>query len=298
MSKYIGIVLKKVGVIVVSLSLLVVLMIGTGIIWLPPGLYQPAEKVKLEPPVMTLEEYTVSGLINTHPRPYVFIVESKKSNGAVLVFGAEHTFDPSHPQFPVMKENWDKFDPTVAMTEGYLDLIPRWFINGVRASGEGGFVQCMAREKGIKIYSWEAGRDEEDTYCMKYFGPKEVTLFYILRRKQNQWSQFSKSDQDKIVEKEIARNSKYKGGIKSLQEVDSTWHAVSLASESWRIFRHPQNGWPQGVLEELSEVINGVRDEHMCRSILELVNKGERVFITMGSSHAPRIEGTLKAMIR
>jgi hypothetical protein len=298
MRKHIRTILKKIVVITVSLALIVVLMLVTGFIWLPPGLYHPVENVKLVPPIMTLREYTVSGLIDSHPRPYVFVVESKKSNGAVLVFGAEHTFDPTHPQFAVMKENWDKFDPTVAMTEGYLDLIPRWFINGIRASGEGGYVQRIAREKGVGIYSWEAGRDEEVATCLKTFGPKEVTLLYILRRKQNQWSQYSESDQDKIVKREISRNSKYQGGIRSLHEVDSTWHAVSRTSESWRTYRHPRNGWPEGPLEDISEVINGVRDEHMCQSILELVNKGERVFITMGSSHAPRIEGTLKAMIQ
>ncbi len=41
-----------------------------------------------------------------------------------------------------------------------------------------------------------------------------------------------------------------------------------------------------------------VRDVNMCRAIIELVNKGERVFISMGASHAPRIEGTLRGMIQ
>jgi hypothetical protein len=296
--RYLRSILKKVLLAAAGLVVLVILMIGTGIIWLPPGLYQPEAEEKLEPPIMTLREYTVSGLIDSHPRPYVFTVTSSGSRGGVLVFGGEHTFDPSHPQFAAMKESWDKFDPSVALTEGYLDLIPRWFIDGVRASGEGGYVQRLAKEKGIRIYSWEPGREVEVEKARKAFGIKELTLFYILRRHQNKWSDFTSAEQDRMVRKEIARNSKFAGCIRSLEEMDSTWHVLCPTEVSWRSYCHPRNGWPAGVLEDISEFINGTRDEHMCRCILELVQKGERVFITMGSSHAPRIQETLKAMIR
>ena len=86
--------------------------------------------------------------------------------------------------------------------------------------------------------------------------------------------------------------------MNSLEQFDSLLKADYPNEVSWRNYKHPQNGWPKGILEDITIATNTVRDENMCRSIIELVNKGERVFISMGSSHAPRIEATLRGMIK
>jgi hypothetical protein len=301
MKKILKLIMKRTLQLSALLILIVLLLILFNVIWLPPKKYQPKEQVKLEPPVMTLKEYTVTGLIETHPRPYIFTVESKRSNGAVLAFGAEHTFDPNHQQFPVMKANWEKFNPTVAMVEGNLDLILTWFFDPVKASGEGGYTQKMAKAKGIKLYSWEPGRDAEIDHVLQHFDPKHVAFFYCLRPYHNKWDNFSQREQDKKMQSLINKRTNYKelkGVITSVEQFDSLWKADHPNEVSWRNYKHPQNGWPKGVLEEIAEATNAVRDENMCRSIIELVNKGERVFISMGSSHAPRIERTLKGMIQ
>jgi len=288
----------KGGIVRIILIVIALFMFQCNVIWLPPENYQPKKQITLEPPVMTLNEYTVSGLIDTHARPYVFTVENKSTKGAVLVFGAEHSFDPDHKQFPVMKENWDQFNPTVALVEGSLDLILTWFFDPIKASGEGGYTQTMARSKGIELYSWEVGRDAEVDHVLKHYDPKHVAFFYAIRSHHNKWGQFSKTDQDRIIENEMSRSAKYRGAITSVTQVDSLWQAAYPAEASWRSYKHPRNGWPKGILEEIAEATNSVRDENMCRSIIELVGKGERVFISMGSSHAPRIERTLKEMIQ
>lgn len=293
--------MKRIFQLSVLLAITALLLIQCNVLWLPPKKYQPKSQVILKPPIMTLDEYTSTGLINAHPRPYIYVVESKKTKGAVLVFGAEHTFDPGHKQFPEMKENWDKFNPTLAMVEGNLDLILTWFFNPVKASGEGGYTQKMAKAKGIKIYSWEVGHDAEVDYVLERFDPIHIAVFYCLRPYQNKWSQFSKTEQDKKIESLISKRTNYKslkGVITSVEQVDSIWRADFPDLPSWRSYRHPANGWPEGILQRIAVETNMVRDVNMCKSIIELVNKGERVFISMGSSHAPRIEGTLKGMIQ
>lgn len=287
--------------VIILLTIVSLLLIQCNVLWLPPKKYQPKEQVKLEPPIMTLNEYTVTGLINTHARPYVYTIESNKTKGTVLVFGAEHTFDPKHKQLPVMKEHWDKFNPTVAMVEGNLDLLITWFFDPVKASGEGGYTQKLAKAKGIKIYSWEAGLDTEMDYVLEKFDAVHVAVFYCLRPYQNRWGQFSKSEQDKKIKNLISKRTRYKslkGVISSVAEVDSLWKADFPSLTSWRTYKHPQNGWPEGKLKQIAEETNMVRDVNLCRSVIELVNKGERVFISMGASHAPRIERTLNEMIQ
>jgi hypothetical protein len=295
------IVMKRIIQFSVLLTVFVLLLVQCNVLLLPPKKYKPTVQMALQPPIMTLAEYTATGLINTHSRPYVYTIESKKTKGAVSVFGAEHTFDPNHQQFPVMKESWDKFNPTMAMVEGNLDLILTWFFNPVKASGEGGYTQKLAKKKGVKLYSWEAGRDAEMDYVLQKFDPKHVAVFYCLRPYQNKWNQFSQEEQDNKMEGLIAKRTNYKnlkGVISSVAQVDSLWKADFPALPSWRTYKHPHNGWPGGILEQIADETNMVRDVHMCQSIIELVNKGERVFISMGSSHAPRIEKTLRGMIQ
>lgn len=285
----------------VLLLVTALLLIQCNLLWLPPKKYHPVNRVTLAPPVMTLEEYTSSGLISRHPRPYVYTIESRNTRGAVLVFGAEHTFDPNHKQFPAMKENWDRFNPTTALVEGNLDLILTWFFNPVKASGEGGYTQELAKSKGIKIYSWEPGIEAEMDAILEKYDPFHVAVFYCLRPYQNRWDQFSKAGQDSKMAHLIADRAQYKtlrGTLTSVEQVDSLWKADFPSLPSWRSYKHPANGWPDGMLKQIAEETNMVRDVNMCRAIIELVNKGERVFISMGASHAPRIEGTLRGMIQ
>ncbi len=285
----------------VLLLVTALLLIQCNVLWLPPKKYHPVNRVTLAPPVMTLEEYTSSGLISRHPRPYVYTIERRNTRGAVLVFGAEHTFDPNHKQFPAMKENWDRFNPTTALVEGNLDLILTWFFNPVKASGEGGYTQELAKSKGIKIYSWEPGIEAEMDAILEKHDPFHVAVFYCLRPYQNRWDQFSKAGQDSKMAHLIADRAQYKtlrGTLTSVEQVDSLWKADFPSLPSWRSYKHPANGWPDGMLKQIAEETNMVRDVNMCRAIIELVNKGERVFISMGASHAPRIEGTLRGMIQ
>ncbi len=61
----------------VLLLVTALLLIQCNLLWLPPKKYHPVNRVTLAPPVMTLEEYTSSGLISRHPRPYVYTIESR-----------------------------------------------------------------------------------------------------------------------------------------------------------------------------------------------------------------------------
>jgi len=194
MNKTIKLIMKRSIQLLVLLAVTALLLIQCNVLWLPPKKYQPTDRITLQPPVMALDEYTSSGLINTHPRPYIYTIESSKTKGAAMVFGAEHTFDPGHKQFPVMKENWDTFNPTIALAEGDLDMILTWFFDPIKASGEGGYTQKLARSKGIKLYSWEAGRDAEMDYILDKFDPAHVAVFYCLRPYQNKLGSFQKTN--------------------------------------------------------------------------------------------------------
>lgn len=271
-------------------------------IWIFTKQYKPLQKRQLEPAIMSLDEYTSSNLINTHARPYIYMVESKRSNGVVLVFGAEHTKDIAHKQFIMMENEWKHFKPTVSMVEGSYFFQLRESQNPVNEKGESGFIGKMAKEYGIDWYTWEPGRDQEIEFLIKNkYLPITIAAFYCLQSYQNKWGTFSKTEQDSVMKDMISKRTYYKGikgALSSVEQIDSLWKTDYASIDSWRVYKHPHNGWPDGHFKRIATDATSLRDEHMCRSIIELVNKGEKVFISMGSSHAPRVERTLRGMIK
>ncbi len=295
--------MKKTAYLILVLGFIVLTLVQCRVIWLPPKIYTPEKSILLNPPVMTLREYTTSGLINKHARPYLYQINSSTSDGAVYVFGAEHNKDPKHPQVAKMDSIWKLFDPTTAMLEGRLGYLITWLHNPIEKKGESGFTAKKAKKKGIELYTWEPGRENEITELIKKgYHPKLVAAFFSLGIHNNNWKNFSAQDQDKemmsAIEKRTKKYAALKGLITSVHEIDSIWKAETIGIPSWRSYKHPRNGWPTGKLEDISELTSSIRDEHLCKSIIDQVKKGKRVFVTMGASHAVTIERTLRAMIQ
>lgn len=280
--------------------LVALLMIQCNVIWTSPKSYRPAKQLPFQQSIMSLEEYTKSGLINTHPRPYSFQIENKLSKGAVCVVGLDHTKDPKNQQFVEVEKQWTKFNPTVAMAEGRLGFLFSWLQNPVRSFGEGGLTAKLAKANGVKLYSWEPEREAEIEYLLTRYDPVHIAAFYCLRPYRGNYSRLSKDEANRVMKNLIAERTNrkgIKGFLTSVEQLDSLWKADHPQLEDWRTYKHPQNGWPVGMLKEIADATNSVRDEHMCNSIIDLVRKGERVFITMGASHAPRVERALREQL-
>jgi len=295
--------MKKTAYLILVLGFIVLTLVQCRVIWLPPKIYTPEKSILLNPPVMTLREYTTSGLINKHARPYLYQINSSTSDGAVYVFGAEHNKDPKHPQVAMMDSAWEIFKPTSAMLEGRLGYLITWLHNPIKTKGESGFTAKKAKRKGIPLYTWESDKQYEvNAFIEKGYHPKLVATFFCLRPYINNWGSMSKEDQDKelksIIESRTKKYNALNGSIHSIAEIDSIWKAENPSIASWRNYKHPQNGWPSGKFEAIAELSSYVRDEHLCKSIIDQVKKGKRVFVTMGASHAVTIERTLRGMIQ
>jgi hypothetical protein len=277
------------------------ILIQCNVIWRSPKSYKPKQLKELQPSIMSLDDYSNSGLIDTHARPYIYKIESKNGKGAVLVFGAEHTKDPKDKQFPIMEREWTKFSPTVTLVEGRLGFLFSWIQEPIKTLGEGGFAAKLAKSNGVKLYSWEPDRDSEINYLLKKYNPVYIAALYCLRPYRSNYSGLSGRKANKIMEKLIEERTNrkgIKGVITSVEQIDSLWRKDHPDLDDWRTYKHPRNGWPEGNLKKIAEESNLLRDVFMCNSIIELVNNGERVFIIMGSSHAPRIERTLKENLK
>lgn len=288
--------MKRVLLFFGLLLIVALLLIRCNLIWTSPKSYLPEKQFQIKQTIMSLEEYTKSGLINNHPRPYSFQIENKLSKGAVCVVGLDHTKDPQNQQLVEIENQWVTFRPTVALVEGRLGFLFSWAQDPVRTLGEGGMTAKLAKSNGVKLYSWEPEREAEIEYLLTRFDPIHIAAFYCLRPYRGNYSELSKDEANRVMKNLIAERTNRRGiqgSLTSVEQLDSLWKADFPQLEDWRTYKHPRNGWPTGILEEIADATNSVRDEHMCNSILDLVRKGERVFITMGASHAPRIEKAL-----
>lgn len=292
--------MKRTLQISVVFILIASMMIQCNVFWTSPKSYVPTKRVALQQSVMSLEEYTNSGLIDTHARPYTYTVQSKRGKGAVLVCGVDHTNDPQNKQLAILKSEWAKFNPTVAMVEGRLGFLFSWVQDPVSKLGEGGLTANLAKSNKVKLYSWEPTRDSEIEALLERFDPVHIAAFYCLRPYRGNYSGLSTDESNKVMKKLISERTNrdgIKGFITSVEEIDSLWKKYYPKLDDWRTYKHPRNGWPDGTFKQIAEATNSIRDVHMCNSIIELVNEGEQVFITMGASHAPRIEKSLRENI-
>ena len=100
-------------------------------------------------------------------------------------------------------------------------------------------------------------------------------------------------DSERIVKETIKDRRDYPGienAFASLADVDSAWAIYFPNGPDWRDVSD-EFGLP-GYLGDIDA--NIARDEHLVRSIIDLVTKGERVFVVAGSSHPVKIEAALR----
>lgn len=101
------------------------------------------------------------------------------------------------------------------------------------------------------------------------------------------------TDSEKIVQEAIEDRADYPGiesAFASLADVDAAWSRYFSDGPDWRDVSD-QYGLP-GYLGAIDG--NITRDEHLVRSIIDLVLDGERVFVVAGSGHPVRIEAALR----
>lgn len=269
-------------------------LLFTGVFWRSPAYYADPPSFVLEKPIMTMEEYGT--IAETHPRP--FIVHHEKRKSGVLIFGAEHTRDPHHPQFAKLRDEWKGFNPTVALVEGRLGFLFRWFMNPVEHLGEGGLVYDLAKSDGIEIFSWDPPLEKDVAWVLEEFPAPRVALFYVLRPYFGAYRQGKVSDPEDFVEEYRVKRTAIPGlenTIPSVAVIDSMWSTDFAEEKNWRE-TSDEYGWP-GYLNDIAKRSNEFRDEHFARIVLDFVNKGHRVFAIAGSSHAVKLDSTLAVAI-
>ncbi|HSG44622.1 MAG TPA: hypothetical protein VLA72_15845 [Anaerolineales bacterium] len=103
-------------------------------------------------------------------------------------------------------------------------------------------------------------------------------------------------ESERIVEEVIRKRSDNPGienAFASIASVDATWTKYFPNGPDWRAVSD-EFGLPGYMGENDANI---ARDGHLVRSVIDLVGKGERVFVVAGSSHSVKIEAALRVQI-
>jgi hypothetical protein len=248
-----------------------------------------------EASIMTFDEYAKV----RHGYPY--IVELQIGKGALLYFGAQHTFDPKDAHIAEIEKRWKEFRPTVAYNEGGDPSVSKTVEETVSRSGEAGLVRFFAVRNKISAFSLEPSRADEAAMLLKTYTPEQVKVFYALRPV----SQFRKRKNDETIEAFmtnvlgfLSRIPALEGAPNSIAELEKSCLWLSPQLKDWRTV---EQSWFDPVAShaytnQISRLSGEFRDLHMVKLLIDEVKQGKRVFAVVGGSHVVKQERTLKAL--
>ena len=237
-----------------------------------------------------------NGVIDTHARPFV-VEMSLDAGGAVLVFGAEHTKDPNDPQITEILKRWENFEPTVALCESRLGILFPHLMDPLRTFAEPGFVHALASQKGIPTHTWEPPVDVLVNHLLNDNSREQVALRMILGPYFSNLRFGKPKVPDAFAEEFRKKRSKWPGiggAFASMTALQAAWDRHFPAGPDWRDVSD-QYGLP-GFFADMD--INLARDRHFLNVLVDLLNKGERVFAVAGSSHAVKLKPALEVAFK
>ena len=267
------------------LSWLLILAIGVGgsiymLAWKSPPYYIAKKSSSID--YLSFENYQAN-----HRKP--FIIEQKN----LVIFGAEHTRNRKDAQIRLLKDRWDRLQPTVALVEGRLGFLLPMFMNPVENLGEGGKVKELAERDDVPLFNWDLSKEELAKRMQEKFSSEQIALSQILNPYFSNMRFGKPANPENFVEPYLKRaaNVGLQNQIKTVADVDRTWKKY-FPSLDWRNVSD-EYGLP-GYLGEMMAVSNNLRNQQLIEAIKELTAKGERVFVICGSSHAVCVEPAFK----
>ena len=246
----------------------------------------------LTTPIMDMESYMK--VVNEHRRPYIYTIDAE-SGGKAVILGVEHKNDPKLSQFDSIRWYWEQHKPTVALVEGRLGFFLKWVQDPIKTYGESGLTAMLAKTDDVDLYTWEPSREDEIELLIQTHSAKKLAMFYALRPFFQLPDNEKNENQLQALIDERTNYKALENSITSWQQVDSIWK-VNFPELNWRTYNSGY-GYP-GYLHDIWNDSNLARDKHMVNIIAEEVKQGQTVFVTMGASHAPRIEQALKSIIK
>ena len=231
-----------------------------------------------------------------HPTPYV--VEAGRDGSRLVVFGGHHSSDPADPIFGSIDAAFSRSSPTFALHEGTPPAVEPDREIAIRRHGEAGLVRHLAARAGIGTASMDIPLAEEARLLRRRIGQGNALVFLVVR----QLASFNR------------KTTRMDFGAYFGEFFDTIAPALHLAAIDWplieaahaRLLGRPLVAGRVTGLEtnpmrdelatqRIARWSNRRRDEYMLRRLLDALREQQRVFATVGVTHAVMLEPALRA---
>lgn len=233
-----------------------------------------------------------------HATPYV--VDVARGGARLLLFGGRHSSDPADPMFDQIEAAFAQLSPAFALHEGTRPHAETDREIAIRRHGEAGLVRHLAARAGIDTASMDIPLAEEARLLRREIGPGEALVFLVVRQLASFNRKTARMDFDGYFSEFFDRIAP---GLE-LAAID--WPLIE--TEHVRVLGRPLSAPRVTAIEtdpmrddlptqRIARWSNRLRDEHMLRRLIDALAEHERVFATVGVSHAVMLEPALLAAV-
>jgi hypothetical protein len=235
------------------------------------------------------------------PHSFPYVLRLADLPGELLIFGAQHTNDPSHPELQEIERLWRGFRPQVAFSEGGIRPAARSRDDAVTRFGEPGLLRLLADRDHVELRSLEPAEDEEATALVPQFQPGQVKLFYVLRNLSSDSPADGRSlkEKQRMALESVRNRQRLNGSPSSLKELSAIAARLLPELTDWRLI---SASWfdptrADTFLNEIARRSSDYRNCYMVPLLTHTVREGKRVFVVVGGTHAVVQEGALRSAL-
>lgn len=229
-----------------------------------------------------------------HSMPYV--VQVRRGERRLVLFGVRHSSDPAEPMFDAIETTFRSLTPCFALHEGTRPALEPDREVAIRRHGEAGLVRHLAAQAGIETASMDIPLPEEARLLREAVGQRRALIYLVVRQLASYNRKTARMNFDGYF-------GDFFGLIGPALELTIDWPLIGR--EHQQVLGRPLV--PHAVTaretdpmfddlptQRISRLSNRMRDEHMLTQLEAALEEHERVFATVGVSHAVMLEPALR----
>jgi len=245
---------------------------------------------------------------NQYRVPYTYTISH---NGQYLYyFGARHSFDPEHPQFPKLKMFWQDFleetqkkNCLVLNEGGKRPLHPNEWL-AISTGAEAGLITFLASKENIKTCSPEPSKKDEIGEWLNVYTKEEIE-YYFFSRAICQWHRLlPQPDFNNYISRPLLKHAKelgWKGfdfSLEHMKEIHKRLFRGNFNENDKQFFECIATPvYRTTIISQISNDLDINRNSYIVNKIKWFWHSGKSLFVVYGSGHAIVQEPALRKLL-